>query len=110
GIDGFIEGGIVDPRGKLTFAGTDLMLGGLRLGPAEIAADIQGFQAHLSGGLPERRVTLSGVAEARAGAPVDLALIADDLRLRGVEVDPTFPEDIGFNLTGRVDLRGPLAA
>src|SRR6185295_13757561 len=72
-------------------------------------ADIQGFQARLTGGLPERHVTVAGVAEARAGMPVDLALTADDLRLRGVEIDPTFPQDIGFNLTGQVDLRGPLA-
>jgi outer membrane protein assembly factor BamA/autotransporter translocation and assembly factor TamB len=110
GIDGWIEGGLVDPRGKVNLTGTDLMLGGLRLGPADIAADIRGFQAQLTGGLPERRVTISGLVEARAGVPADLALVADDLRLRGVDVDPTFPQDIGFNLTGRVDLRGPLAA
>src|SRR5262249_20859003 len=109
GIDGFLEGGMVAPRGKMKFTGTDITVGGLRLGPAEIDADIEGFQARLKGGLPERHVTLAGTAEARAGFPDDLDPPADDLRLRGVEIDPTFPEDIGFNLTGQVDLRGPLA-
>ena len=109
GIDGFLEGGIVAPRGTMKLTATDLMLGGLRLGPAQIDADIQGFQANLKGGLPERHVTLSGKVEAREGVPADLAIEATDLRLRGVDIDPTFPQDIGFNLTGRVDLRGPLA-
>ncbi|HEV8198550.1 MAG TPA: translocation/assembly module TamB domain-containing protein [Candidatus Polarisedimenticolia bacterium] len=109
GLDGFLEGGIVAPRGTMKVTATDLMLGGLRLGPAQIDADIQGFQANLKGGLPERHVTLSGKVEAREGVPAELAIEASDLRLRGVDIDPTFPQDIGFNLTGRVDLRGPLA-
>src|SRR4029077_10552126 len=109
GIDGFLEGGIVAPRGTMKLTATDLLLGGLRLGPAQIDADIQGFQANLKGGLPERHVTLSGKVEAREGVPADLAIEATDLRLRGVDIDPTFPQDIGFTLTGRFHLRGPRA-
>ncbi|HZN04304.1 MAG TPA: translocation/assembly module TamB domain-containing protein, partial [Candidatus Polarisedimenticolia bacterium] len=108
-IEAEIEGGILDPRGTMTIAGTDLVLGGMRLGPADLEADIQGFVARLKGGLPERNLTIAGQAEARSGVPIDVSLETAELRLRGADIDPTFPEDISFLLAGKVDVRGPLA-
>ena len=108
-LHGEIAGGILDPHGAMTLDAADLVLGGMRLGAGTLKADIRGFLAQLAGGFPERNLTIAGQAEARSGVPVDLRLETSELRLRGADLDPTFPEDIAFLLAGKVEVRGPLA-
>ncbi|HEV8120172.1 MAG TPA: translocation/assembly module TamB domain-containing protein, partial [Candidatus Polarisedimenticolia bacterium] len=107
-LDGTLKGGLVDPGGEVLFEAEEVRILDQSLGTARLHAGIRGALLDLDGALPDKHVTLQGKAEVRAGFPVDLELKADDLLLRGAELDPSMPEEVTLLLAGRVALRGPL--
>jgi outer membrane protein assembly factor BamA/autotransporter translocation and assembly factor TamB len=107
-FDGTLRGGIVDPAGEALFEAQDVRLLDQPLGVLRLHADLHGALLALDGALPDKRLTLQGHGQVSAGFPVDLELRADDLTLRGAELDPSVPEEVSLLLAGRMALHGPL--